>query len=187
MRHALLFASLLLAVWATNASALERIYLCRHMEKGNWPGGGELAVLQPLSKEGARHAVRLAERLASAGVAAVYTSETVRTWATGLMVAQRAGAQLIADDVTISKEKMAGFLAELKERHASDEAVLIVGHSNTIPELLVAWGADASCYDALGFHVHEDEDMLLIDGYDHLFVIDVDRPGCAGISVETVE
>jgi phosphohistidine phosphatase SixA len=188
-RTTIFLLALLLCVLATctDALALQRIYLCRHMEKGEWPGGGELAVLQPLSQEGARHALRMARHLQSAGIAAVYTSQTVRTWGTGLMVARQTGADLIADDITISKPHMAEFLERLKQDHADDEAVLIVGHSNTLPELLVAWGAQPDCYQALGIEVHADEDMLLIDGYDHLFVIDVSRPGCAGITVETVE
>ena len=72
----------------------------------------------------------------------------------------------------------------MKKRHRDDAAVLVVGHSNTIPALLIELGADTGCYAALDIGDHDGE--LLIHGYEGLWQIDLTRPGCAGIERHVV-
>jgi hypothetical protein len=55
-----------------------------------------------------------------------------------------------ADDATTRPDEMMPFLEHLVRDHANDRAVLIVGHSNTIHELLVKLGATPDCYERIG-------------------------------------
>lgn len=51
----------------------------------------------PLSATGVRQATRLAERLATEGVGAVYSSELARAWLTARLVGERLGLELIPE------------------------------------------------------------------------------------------
>jgi len=169
------------ALAAAPAGALDRIYVVRHAEKvDGWPQDRELDALWPLSEAGARRAERLARILGDAGIAAVYASATTRSLQTGLPLAVGTDAEIAAEPASADAERMAGFLATLPERHADDAAVLVVGHSNTVPELLVRLGASPECFDALG--IENTPDGLRIDGYDGLWVVDLSQKGCSAIT-----
>jgi len=174
MQRTLIAALAAALVAAAPAVALERIYLVRHAEKEEpWPAA--YADFQPLSEAGRVRALRLAERFADAGLVAVYSSLTSRAFATAMPIAQRAGVRVVADDATIDRRALPAFFDALRERHRDGRAVLVVGHSNTIPWLLEALGG-GDCRRRLG--VGDDD---LIKGYDGLWRIDLHRPGCAGI------
>ncbi len=164
------------------ALALDFIYVVRHAEKADyWPPDRSLSAYQPLSDEGVARSQRLAEFLGDKGIATIYTSSTTRSLATAMPLAERTGAEVIADDATTDPTKMNAFLSALREAHASDKAILIVGHSNTVAPLLVALGAEKECFGRLG--VFEARGGLWIEGYDDLWVVDVHRGGCAGIEL----
>jgi broad specificity phosphatase PhoE len=174
---------LLLLVLTAPAGALDLVYLVRHAEKlEGWPAERELDALQPLSPAGSARADALASRLKDAGIAAVYTSRTTRTLQTALPLAKAGGLSLAAEDATIRPDEMAAFLARLRERHAADRAVLIVGHSNTIPELLVRLGAEPGCFSRLG--ITGRPGSLLIEGYEGVWKVDLKKPGCEAIERE---
>lgn len=178
-------AILLLACLAAPAVALDTVYLVRHAEKAAfWPSDRDLDAFQPLSAEGAARAEALAARLKDSSIAAVYTSRTTRTLATGVPLAQATKVPIAADDATIRPVEMAAFLARLHEKHAADRAVLIVGHSNTIPELLLKLGADAGCYARL--NVTGQPGSLLIEGYEGLWTVDLKKQGCEAIQREAL-
>lgn len=171
---------LLLAFLAAPAAALDTIYLVRHAEKvEEWPPDREISTLQPLSPEGVARAQTLATRLKDTGIAAVYSSRTTRSLHTGLPLAQAAGIPLIADDATTKPDRMAAFLSTLRAKHAQDRAVLIVGHSNTIPELLIQLGAKPECFAKLG--ITGEPGALLTEGYEGLWKVDVRGEGCGEI------
>jgi len=173
-------ALLLLALLAAPAAALDTIYLVRHAEKvEEWPPDREISALQPLSPEGVARAHALAVRLKDAGLAAVYASRTTRTLHTGLPLAHSAGIPLVADDATIKPDRMAAFLSTLRAKHTQDRAVLIVGHSNTIPELLLQLGAKPECFAKLG--ITGEPGALLTEGYEGVWKVDVKGEGCGGI------
>jgi len=92
---------------------------------------------------------------------------------------QRLHVPVAADDATTRPEDMAGFLARLREKHPGDAAVLIVGHSNTIPRLLTLFGATPECHARLG--LSESAQGLLIEGYEGLWRVDLKRQGCAAV------
>jgi phosphohistidine phosphatase SixA len=101
------------------------IYLVRHGEKE--AGAAKDPALTPTGQARARNIAHLLHR---ACIKAVFSSSTVRTQQTALPTAQVAGATVETYD--------AGKPATLVTRlHAIDGgAVLVVGHSNTVPELV---------------------------------------------------
>lgn len=171
-----LASALLLGVLAAPAAlALDVVYVVRHAEKeAPWPKGYE--VYQPLSDIGRARAQSLAESLSDAEIAGVYTSETTRTFSTGVPVALATGATIEASRATIDVDALPGFVASLRERHAEDRAVLIVGHSNTVSRVLDALGARDDCHVRLGIGGDG-----FVEGYEGLWTADLTKPGCAGI------
>jgi broad specificity phosphatase PhoE len=169
---------------AAPAVALDNIYLVRHAEKVNfWPPGpaeDKLDAFHPLSCDGLKRADALATRLKTAGVAAIYTSHTTRTLATGAPLANATHVPITANDASIHPGEMSGFLAPLREMKG--RAILIVGHSNTIPELLVRLGAQPDCFQRLG--ITGQPGSLLIEGYEGVWKVDLKKQGCEAISRE---
>jgi broad specificity phosphatase PhoE len=180
--YLVLFLAALLASPA--AAALDTLYLIRHAEKASWPSDRDLDAFQPLSQEGIARAATLTERLKTAGIAAVCTSRTTRTIETAVPLTQATGIPLTADDATTKPDEMAAFLARLREKHAGDRAVLIVGHSNTIPELLRTLGAASDCYARL--NITGEPGKLLIEGYEGVWRVDLKKQGCEAIERETL-
>jgi len=165
-------------------AALDAIYLVRHAEKAEgWPEADKaLDPFWPLSPAGIARARALPARLAPAEIAAVYASRTVRAFATALPVAEAAGAPLVVDPASTVRPEMDAFLARLRQRHPADRAVLVVGHSNTIPELLRRLGAAQDCFARLG--IKATGNGLEIEGYDGLWKVELAKPGCAGMTRE---
>jgi len=177
---------LLLLFLTAPAAALDTIWLVRHAEKvedtntNKWPFQD---ALRPLTPEGNKRAETLATRLKDAGIAAVYTSRTTRTVSTALpLVLSSPNIRLIPDDDTIAKDKQADFLAWLRKTHADDRAILIVGHSNTIPVLLEKLGAKPDCYERLG--IQQTPQGLMIEGFEGLWKVDLHKQACAAITRE---
>ena|SRR5438093_13620424 len=136
MKRLLVTAAALIAV-ACVAKGQRAIILVRHAEKAidsNEPG-------VPLSEAGRARAARLAQMLAGVGVTAIYATETDRARQTAEPLARA----LKLDVRTYSPRDPAGKLAPqlLLDRLKKDDAsgvVLVVGHQNTVPELLAALG-----------------------------------------------
>jgi broad specificity phosphatase PhoE len=132
-----LVVTLILLAAATVASGQRAIILVRHAEKAldaNEPG-------VPLSEAGRARAARLAQMLAASGVTAIYATETERAHQTAEPLARA----LKVDVRTYSPRDAAGKLAPqlLLERLKRDDPsgiVLVVGHQNTVPDLLAALG-----------------------------------------------
>jgi broad specificity phosphatase PhoE len=167
----------------TPAFALDDIYLVRHAEKyASWPADRDLDAFQPLSAAGLQRADALAARFKAAGIAAVYTSRTTRAIETGAPLAHALGIPVVADDASTKPAEMTAFLAHLKEKHAGDRAILIVGHSNTVPELLAHLGAKAECFQRLG--ISGEAGSLLVEGYEGVWKVDLKKAGCEGVGRE---
>src|SRR6187455_2152372 len=108
--------AVLLLLLAVPAAGLDTVWLVRHAEKAeSWPSDRDLDALQPLSREGTARAEALADRLKDAGIAAIYTSRTTRTLATGLPLAAKSKIPLTADDATTRPSEIPPFLAKLRE------------------------------------------------------------------------
>jgi len=171
--------ALLLLLLAAPAAGLDTIWLVRHAEKME-PWDRDLDALQPLSREGTARAEALADRLKDAGIAAIYTSRTARTIATAEPLAERGKIPLTADDATTRPSELPPLLARLRKQHAGDRAVLIVGHSNTVPQILVQLGATPECFARLG--VKETPEGLLIEGFEGVWRVELGKQGCAAVA-----
>lgn len=120
------------------------VFLVRHAEKADVPGSDP-----PLSERGVARAEALARLLQSAGVKAVYTSQYQRTRLTAEPLAKRLGVAATAVPLSVKtsnpREVSDESIRELTKRveaHAG-EAVLIVGHSNSVPDVIRALGGVA--------------------------------------------
>ncbi|MFP5285046.1 MAG: SixA phosphatase family protein [Thermoanaerobaculia bacterium] len=168
---------LLALVLCVPAAALDTIYLVRHAEKSDgWPQDRDLDAFWPLSPGGQARAEFLASRLENAGIAAVYTSRTTRALMTGLPLANRIRIPIAAQD------DMESFLSAVRGKHPADKAVLIVGHSNTIPLLLARLGANPDCFGKLG--IVKKGETLFVEGHDGLWKVDLKKQGCEALSRE---
>jgi broad specificity phosphatase PhoE len=173
----------LLLLLAAPVVALDNIYLVRHAEKVEfWPTDRDLDVFQPLSPAGLSRAQALAARFKDAGIAAVYASSTTRALETGAPLAYATHVPITADDASTKPAEMTAFLSRLRKKHAADRAILLVGHSNTVPDLLVQLGAKPDCFQRLG--ITGQPGSLLIEGYEGVWKVDLKKQGCEAISRE---
>ena len=175
-----IFWTLLLLLLTLPAAALDDIYLVRHAEKvAFWPS--EFDPFQPLSPAGVARAEALAGRFKTAGIAA-YTSRTTRALATAMPLVEATHAPITADDTSTKPAEMDAFLARLREKHKADRAVLIVGHGNTVPELLAHLGAKPDCFQRLG--ITGKPGSLMIEGFAGIWKVDLKKQGCEAITRE---
>jgi broad specificity phosphatase PhoE len=135
---ALLLAALLLPALASAADL--QVYLARHAEKDSDDPRDP-----SLSAAGSARAQALAESLRHAGLQAVYATQYRRTRQTAAPAAAMAGVAVTVRPASGGvATDAAAFAAELRERHPEGGAVLVVGHSNTIPALAQALLGDAA-------------------------------------------
>lgn len=113
------------------------VIVVRHAEKaadgGDDPG---------LSEAGLKRAQELVELAEEAGVNAVYTTQFKRSQDTAKPLAARLSVPVTP--VEINRENAAGYPAKLAKdvlaKHAG-QTVLVIGHSNTVPAIVEAFGA----------------------------------------------
>lgn len=87
-----------------------------------------------LTPEGMVRAQRLADSLRDTGLSAVYATGYRRTQQTAAPTAQGHGLEVTTYD---AKQPAPEFAALLRQRH-TDDSVLVVGHSNTVPDIASA-------------------------------------------------
>ena len=117
--------------------AQRAVFVVRHAEKQS--EGSEKEI--PLSAGGRQRAARLAQLLRGAGVTAVYATDTVRARQTAEPLAREANLPIKTYDVRDAKGNMtAEPLAARLKAEEKDGVVLVVGHSNTVPDVLAAYG-----------------------------------------------
>jgi broad specificity phosphatase PhoE len=126
---------------AGDAASAARVLLVRHAEAE--PGGGG----DPeLTAAGRRRAEALAEVLAAEPIAAVLATDTRRARATAAPIAVRLGLEVEIYD----PRRLPDLAAALRGR---GETVLVVGHSNTTPELVGLLGGEPG--EPIGHHEHD--------------------------------
>ena len=158
-----LFVAALVAFFIyRSASTTTAVVLAMHAEK-------DLSSIQdpPLSAEGEQRAERLAQMFGrSKGVGridAIYVSDARRTQQTAAPLAERLGKQAIVVPAADTK----GLVSRVMHEHEGG-SVLIIGHSNTVPELI---------------HELGDIDVPPIgdDEYDTLYVLSIPSFGQASL------
>jgi broad specificity phosphatase PhoE len=147
-------ALVVLVAVAPSVASAQMVIVVRHAERadaGAPAGNAMTAAPDPeLSAAGKARAQALAAMLKDAGVTAIYTTEYTRTKDTA---APLAAALKITAEV-VSARDQAAMIAKVKA-HTSG-AVLVVGHSNTVPAIIKALGGPEftlgeSEYDSLFF------------------------------------
>lgn len=113
------------------AAAIEplTVYVVRHAEKAGDRGD------VPLTEAGEARAQALAARLADVPLRGVHSTDTLRTRSTAAPTAAAHGLEVHLYDPRAAE----GLLADLQ---AAGGAHLVVGHSNTVPDLVVRLGGD---------------------------------------------
>ncbi len=119
----------ILCVLPIKAYAFQTLYLVRHAEKLD---GGKDPELSPA---GIARAENLSRMLKESSVKAVFSTEFKRTKATASKTAE---ALKLTVQASNDQDKL---LKILKEDKSTDSA-LIVGHSNTVPEIIKAMGSE---------------------------------------------
>lgn len=169
MRHSLFAPVLFALLGSTCVAAAARaqaapapsttIILVRHAEKA-----GEPVTDPPLTPAGAARADALTQMLAHAGVNAIVSTQYQRTRLTAAAVAARLG---LTTEVIEARHSARVTADSILARHRG-KTVLVVGHSNTVPALVAAFGAaqPAEICDA---------------GYDNAFVVTVPAGGPASV------
>jgi len=114
-------------------------FVVRHGEK-SMTGDHEKDRDAPLSAAGEERAAALAATLADAGIDAIYSSPYQRTQGTAKALAEKLKLEVLSYSVA-EKDAQASVAARVM-REACGREVLIVGHSNTVPDLLRAFGAE---------------------------------------------
>lgn len=130
-------------------SEVTEIFLVRHAEKE--PGRDP-----DLTPAGRERANKLAERLADAKLDVIYSTDYTRTRQTAAPIALESGLPVIYYDPA----KLDLFAAQIREQGGR---ILVVGHSNTTPQLVTALGGQPGT------------PIVEATEYDRLYVIRIER------------
>ena len=150
-----LFVCLLACFLAARAAAQRPvIFLVRHAERAAI--SGHVPSDTGLSAAGHERAEALARALKNAQITAIYTTEYERTRETAAPVALSLG---IRPEV-IPGDDLRALVAKLK---ASPGNVLVVGHSNTLPQIISALGVSSRV-------------TVAESDYDNLFLVVLEQP-----------
>ncbi len=108
------------------------LYLVRHAEKGN-----DHPRNPSLSTQGQERAANLASELGQAGISAIYSTPYKRTQQTGQVLAKQLGLEIRSYNPSYATH-IFDILA-----NNQGQKVLVVGHSNTVPNMVNWLSADA--------------------------------------------
>lgn len=176
---------------------LTTVLVVRHAERASQDANADL------SAAGRERALELAEVARAYGVQAVYTTEYCRTAETGEPAALALGLPLLVQPGTrpgidlescepplqATRWRLEEFpdlpaLVELMRSEQRGRTVLVVGHSNTVPEWVVALGAPAPCPELLPFDA-EGRCWLPDEDHHHLFVVTLYPDGRVSARLES--
>ena len=146
MRSSLLLAGLFLG-FAAGAYAQKAVIIVRHAERADDSKDTRL------SPKGIERAKSLARVLRDAEISAVYVTQYRRTLETAQSVVESRNLK----PVTISSDDVEGLVRKVRADHA-DQVVLVVGHSDTVPDIIRALG-------------HLEQVTVETSEFDNLFVV----------------
>ena len=119
------------------------VYLIRHAEREDEPRQDP-----PLKKEGVSRSQELARLLSSAGIKAIFTSQFTRTKQTAEPLATKLGLTVTSFTLRSNPSNPRLIAVESTQEVANKilerggESVLVIGHSNSIPDVIKALGGD---------------------------------------------
>ena len=154
MKNLSLFALVSLLLLGAATAQPPVIFLVRHAERAAI--SGRVPSDTGLSTAGQDRARHLAETLKDAKITAIYTSEYKRTQETAAPLAYSLG---IRPEV-VSADDLRSLVAKIKAARGN---VLVIGHSNTLPQIIGALGISARL-------------TIAETDFDDLFLVVLDRP-----------
>ena len=119
------------------------VFLVRHADKASAPREDP-----PLNDKGKLRAQELARMLEGSGVKAIYTSQFLRTRQTAEPLGQKLGIASIPVPIEMNpsnpNQVSAQSIKEITDKiyERAGDSVLVIGHSNTIPEVIRMLGGD---------------------------------------------
>lgn len=144
----LIIAVLLLSQLAfaqTTTDPVTTVFLIRHAERAEEPRQDP-----PLTEKGTARSQELARLLSAAGIKAIYTSQFARTKLTAEPLAKQSGITPTALSLKLNPSNPRQ-IAEESTKETVDKilshgggSVLVVGHSNSIPDVIKMLGADVT-------------------------------------------
>ena len=131
----LVLSCLLLLASAGQAVAQNTVFVVRHAERADAGASASpmMAADPDLSEPGRARAESLAAALKDAGITAIFTTEYKRTQQTAAPLAKALGIET----TTVSSRDLPALIEKLKGALGS---VLVVGHSNTVGEIVSRLG-----------------------------------------------
>ncbi|MBI2682430.1 MAG: histidine phosphatase family protein [Acidobacteriales bacterium] len=138
--------SLAITLTLLAAAQAQSIFLVRHAEKTAEKENPSL------SEAGKKRAECLAQTLKGAGIAAIYVSDTARAQQT----AEPLAAELKLKPIIVPAKDYDALVAKLREHKYKN--ALVIGHSNTLPEIIEKLGAGKI-------------DAIADDEYDKMFLV----------------
>jgi len=139
--------------WFFESQATTTLIFVRHAERA-----GSMDADPPLSDAGLERASELARQLVDAdvlaGVDAVYATQYQRSQQTAAPVANKLGLPINTYDASDTEQVLEDILSEYKGK-----VILVVGHSNTLPELIANVGA------------HQNVPAIDENEYDNIYVV----------------
>lgn len=120
------------------------VFLVRHAEKADAPREDP-----PLLETGTARAQLLARILGKSGIKAIYTSQYLRTKATAEPLAKQLGIASVAITLKTTaanpRQVTAESIKEITDKiyQRAGENALVIGHSNSVPDVIKALGGDS--------------------------------------------
>ena len=124
--HYLLILSLLLL----NLSCSQSVFVVRHAEKAAPSGGNMMSSDVPLSEAGVERAALLRDLLRNKDIQSIYSTNTLRTRSTAMPLSE---ALNIPIQLYHPRDTLQQLAASVR---SSKGSVLLVGHSNTVDDLV---------------------------------------------------
>lgn len=140
------------------------IYIVRHAEKETSDPKNNNP---ELNKDGKQRALALKKFLKKEKISAVFSTNYKRTMQTAAPIAQHNGLPVKTYEAKDPKG-----LVKLVKAEFTDQEILVVGHSNTILELVKAFGLQTPV------------DKLNDDDYDLLFIVTLYKNGEPGLQIK---
>ena len=132
------------AVSAQDDFKATTVFLVRHAEKADAPREDP-----PLLETGTARAQLLARILGKSGIKAIYTSQYLRTKATAEPLAKQLGIASVVISLKTSaanpRQVTAESIQEIADKiyQRPGENALVIGHSNSVPDVIKALGGDS--------------------------------------------
>ena len=139
MRRLVLMVVALTLTLVASAAAQQVVFVVRHAERADTVAGGSamMATDPDLSDAGRARAQSLASALKDAAITAIFVTEFKRTQQTAEPLAKALG---IKPTIVTAKDS-AALVEKVK---AATSNVLVVGHSNTVPEVIAGLGGQTT-------------------------------------------